>query len=111
MARTITINYKPRSWSDKIHNTDKRWIVVVAHRRAGKTTMALNHLQRDFITQTCLPNPPKEEQMEIANYLDEKTLKIDTIVSKIKDQIKTLKEFRKTLINDVVTGKVRVQDE
>jgi len=49
MARTITINYKPRSWSDKIHNTDKRWIVVVAHRRAGKTTMALNHLQRDAL--------------------------------------------------------------
>lgn len=57
-----------------------------------------------------LPNPPKEEQIQIANHLDEKTTKIDTIVSKIKDQIKTLKEFRKTLINDVVTGKVRVSE-
>ena len=81
-------------------------INTIAFRGAG-----LNHLQRDFITQTCLPNPPKEEQIEIVNYLDEKTSKIDKIVSKINYQIETLKEFRKTLINDVVTGKVRVQDE
>jgi len=49
MAKVITIPYKPREWSHKVHNTDKRWIVVVAHRRAGKTTMALNHLQRDAL--------------------------------------------------------------
>jgi len=55
--------------------------------------------------------PPKEEQIQIANYLDEKTSKIDKIVSKINDQIETLKEFRKTLINDIVTGEERVQDE
>lgn len=57
-----------------------------------------------------LPNPPKEEQIQIANYLDEKTTKIDNIISKIKDQITTLKEFRKTLINDVVMGKMRVAE-
>ncbi|MDD4353993.1 MAG: restriction endonuclease subunit S [Candidatus Nanoarchaeia archaeon] len=57
-----------------------------------------------------LPNPPKEEQIQIANYLDEKITKIDNIISKIKDQINTLKEFRKTVINDVVTGKVRVEE-
>jgi type I restriction enzyme S subunit len=54
---------------------------------------------------------PKREQIQIANYLDKKTSKIDNIISKINDQVETLKEFRKTLINDVVTGKVRIQDE
>ena len=58
-----------------------------------------------------LPKPSKEEQIQIAKYLDEKTSNIDKTVSKINDQIETLKEFRKTLINDVVTGKVRIQDE
>ncbi len=53
----------------------------------------------------------KDEQIQIANYLDEKTTKIDDIISKIKNQVEALKEFRKTLINDVVTGKVRIQDE
>jgi type I restriction enzyme S subunit len=52
--------------------------------------------------------PPKEEQIKIANYLDEKTSKIDKIIEKINDQISTLTEFRKTLINDVVTGKIKV---
>ena len=68
----------------------------------------LEHLQRDFITHNSLPNPPKSEQIQIAKYLDEKTSRIDKIISKIDDQITTLTEFRKTLINDVVTGKVRV---
>lgn len=50
----------------------------------------------------------EEEQKNIAEYLDTKTAKIDQILSNIKTQMDTLKELRKTLINDVVTGKVRV---
>lgn len=50
----------------------------------------------------------KEEQMQIASYLDEKTQGIDTIVSNINEQVELLKELRKTLINDVVTGKIKV---
>ncbi len=52
-----------------------------------------------------------EEQIQITDYLDEKTFKIDKNISKINDQIETLNEFRKTLINNIVTGKVRIQDE
>lgn len=52
--------------------------------------------------------PTKEEQIAIANYLDEKTQKIDAIVTNIGKQIETLKELRKTIINDVVTGKIKV---
>ena len=58
--------------------------------------------------QEAMTVPSYEEQLEIANYLDEKTTKIDEIVKTIGTKIKTLKEFRKTLINDVVTGKVKV---
>lgn len=52
--------------------------------------------------------PPFEEQQAIAEYLNEKTVKIDKIIEIIDEQIAKLKELRKTLINDVVTGKVRV---
>ena len=58
--------------------------------------------------QEMMTKPPYEEQVEIANYLDEKTVKIDSIVKSIGKKIEVLKEFRKTLINDVVTGKVKV---
>ncbi len=55
--------------------------------------------------------PPFEEQVEIANYINKKAISIDKIVENIKTQITTLKEFRKTLINEVVTGKVKVNNE
>jgi type I restriction enzyme S subunit len=52
--------------------------------------------------------PPVKEQTKIAQYLDQKTTTIDNIVQNITDQIDRLKELRKTVINDVVTGKIRV---
>lgn len=52
--------------------------------------------------------PSKNDQIEIANYLDKKTHNIDDIISNINKQIEILKELRKTLINDVVTGKIKV---
>ena len=45
----IIIPYKPREYFNLFHNTGKRWIVIVAHRRSGKTTACLNHLQRDAL--------------------------------------------------------------
>lgn len=52
-----------------------------------------------------------EEQQAIASYLDTKTSTIDKIVANIQTQITTLKTLRKTLINDVVTGKIKVCDD
>lgn len=54
--------------------------------------------------------PPVEEQTAIAEHLDKKTTTIDAIVANIKLQIDSLKELRKTLINDVVTGKLKVTE-
>lgn len=45
----VIIPYAPRAWATQFHETTKRWIVIVCHRRAGKTTAALNHLQRDAL--------------------------------------------------------------
>lgn len=55
-----------------------------------------------------LPMPSLPEQQAIANYLDEKTAHIDRIVATINSQIDKLKELRKTLINDIVTGNICV---
>lgn len=49
--------------------------------------------------------PPYIEQQQIAAYLDEKCGKIDAIIEKIDTQIKRLKELKRSLINEVVTGK------
>lgn len=42
----ILIPYTPRNWAKRLHNSFKRWAVLVLHRRAGKTTAILNHHQR-----------------------------------------------------------------
>jgi type I restriction enzyme S subunit len=52
--------------------------------------------------------PPMDEQKAIVQYLNEKTTQIDSIVTVIHSQIDKLKDLRKVLINDIVTGKVRV---
>lgn len=49
--------------------------------------------------------PPYIEQQQIAAYLDEKCDKIDAIIEKISTQVERLKELKRSLINEVVTGK------
>ena len=47
-------------------------------------------------------------QNKIVNFLDEKTTQFDTIISKKETLIKRLEEAKKSLISEVVTGKVKV---
>ena len=48
--------------------------------------------------------PPIEEQHEIVAYLDDKCNKIDAIIKMIESKIELLKELKRSLINEVVTG-------
>jgi len=54
--------------------------------------------------------PPLEEQQQIADYLDDKTSKIDKLIDKSKKSIELLKEKRVALISSAVTGKIDVRD-
>lgn len=63
----------------------------------------------NFIGNCNIPIPPLEEQNKIVSYLDEKCEEIETIKTKIHDEIKLLYEYRTRLISDVVTGKVDVR--
>ncbi len=49
-----------------------------------------------------------EEQEKIVNFLDEKTSQFDLIISKKEKLIERLEEAKKSLISEVVTGKVKV---
>lgn len=57
-----------------------------------------------------IPIPPLNEQKEIAAYLDDLIFKLDNLISKHKLYIEKLEEYKKTLISDVVTGKIDVRD-
>lgn len=53
--------------------------------------------------------PPLAEQQQIADYLNEKCKNIDNRVQKRRQQLEWLKEYKKSLIFDYVTGKKRVE--
>lgn len=68
-------------------------------------------LGQSAIADSLTPVPPLAEQKTIAHYLDTKTGQIDQIIQTLNTQIEKLKELRKTLINDVVTGKIKVIED
>jgi hypothetical protein len=55
--------------------------------------------------------PPLSEQEEIVSYLDEQTQLIDKTISVEERRIDTLKEYRQSLISEVVTGKRKVTND
>ncbi len=52
--------------------------------------------------------PNLKEQDEIVQYIDKECVRINTILEKFNKQIDLLKEYRTTLISEVVTGKIKV---
>ena len=58
-----------------------------------------------------VPVPDTDTQQQIVEYLDKETSKIDKLVDIESKRIDLLKEYRQSLISDVVTGKVDVRDE
>ncbi|EAI8440533.1 restriction endonuclease subunit S [Campylobacter jejuni] len=60
----------------------------------------------EFIGNLKIPLPPLKEQEQIANFLDEKCEKIDLLIEKTKKQIKLIKEYKTTLINQAVCGRI-----
>ncbi len=55
-----------------------------------------------------LPIPPLEEQKAIVDYLSKRTSKIDEAIKESNSMISLLQERKQIVINEVVTGKVKV---
>lgn len=58
--------------------------------------------------QIRMPLPPLDEQHAIVSYITDKTSKIDTLTSKLQQEIESIKEYKQRLISDVVTGQIKV---
>lgn len=67
-------------------------------------------LNKDDFKSIVFTYPSLLEQQEIANYLDEKTSKIDKLIEKSNKSIELLKEKRTALISACVTGKIDVRE-
>lgn len=62
----------------------------------------------DKLGVVAVPCPPMNEQREIVNYLGEHEWKIDKAIALKEHQIAALKEYKTSLINAAVTGKIKV---
>ena len=69
------------------------------------------NLSQDDLRKLKIPIPSYEEQINIAEYLDQETAKIDRLCETVNQTIGRLKEYRTALITQAVTGKIKVTDE
>ena len=58
-----------------------------------------------------IPTPNLLEQLTIVAHIETECARLDTMIEKFKKQIDLLKEYRTTLISEVVTGKIDVRYE
>lgn len=74
----------------------------------GVSNLGRWRLQTSSFNNFKVPVPPKDEQDEIADYLDSKCSEIDAIIADKKRQRGILAEYKKSLIYEYVTGKKEV---
>lgn len=74
--------------------------------KVGGTTIP--HMNSSYIDDIPLLMFSQKEQKAIADYLDEKCGKIDELIRLKEQKIQSLKEYKKSLIYEYVTGKKRV---
>ena len=67
------------------------------------------NINYSILRKSEIPVPPLDEQQQIVEYIQQKTVQIDTYISDVKKQIDSLKEYRQRLICDAVTGRINVQ--
>lgn len=66
------------------------------------------NISSDGILNFNIPVPPINEQQSIATYLDQKCFEIDELISIKQQKIEKLKDYKKSLIFECVTGKRKV---
>ena len=85
-----------------ILSSDQFWLWF-SYINSGNTTII--HLYQNSFDNFSFTLPPLNEQKEIAEFLDKKCEKIDRLNENYTKQITTLKEYKKSLIYECVTGK------
>ena len=65
-------------------------------------------LNQDILKSLPVLIPPRDEQVQIAKYLGERRSYFDSLAANLRKQIEILKQYRKSLIHEYVTGVRRV---
>ena len=98
-----------RTYNSKLyHYILNSYVVREQYRYLTQSTTGLGNLSGSTLNEVKLPFIPISEQQQIVEYLDEQTQLIDKTISIEEKRIELLKEYRQSLISEVVTGKRKV---
>jgi len=100
-------NYFSSKFLFYVTKTDFYWYWI----RLNIITSTIENVNGEKYSNMEYPKPTIEEQQQIVEYLDEQTQEIDTTIEKETQRIELLKEYRQSLISEVVTGKIDVRKE
>lgn len=78
-------------------------------KRSTGVGAGLTRLYTDDLYSILIPFPSLQEQHNIAIYLDEKCADIDSLIILKQKKIEALKEYKKSVIYEVVTGKTIIE--
>ncbi|WP_086241171.1 restriction endonuclease subunit S [Campylobacter devanensis] len=81
---------------------------IFSYHLSNFVTSTINQLTNSNFENIKFPLPPLNEQKEIAEFLDKKCEKIDRLNENYTKQITALKEYKKSLIYECVTGKKEI---
>jgi type I restriction enzyme S subunit len=101
-----------------VEEVNSRYLNLFLGCRLGKnlleriqTGATVKHLNTTRVKDITIPVPPKDEQEEIADYLESKQKEFDSTIDLINQGIERLKEYRTALITEAVTGQIDVRGE
>ena len=81
---------------------------IFYHLGQGVSGMGRWRLPADQLKLFYIPMPPLNEQQSIASYLDEKCSEIDKLIGVKQQKIEKLKDYKKSIIYEAVTGKINI---
>lgn len=84
--------------------------LVINQLALASNATTIDVIYSDTIGRVLIPCPPINEQSAIFEFLDGMTVKIDALMSKIREAITSLREYRTALISAAVTGKIDVRE-
>lgn len=95
-----------------IYNEFLYWYMVsdsvLSEIKLLNTSTAVPMISQNQIENISIPVPPDIEQKEIVNFIERKTKFLDSSITKALRRINLLKEYKQSLITEVVTGKRKV---
>ncbi len=94
----------------KIENRYSFYLVstVIPKYKQLFTTTTINQLTKGMLSSMVGVLPPENEQHAIATYLDTKCSEIDSLIAIKQQKIETLKDYKKSMIYECVTGKTDI---